>query len=201
MQAQATTIDDLRKMNVPVDVVIAAVGGEQTVLTAADLARMAPPSGLVAVDFGVPPNIESAAAEHPNITLYDMDALITFAQEGSAIYESQLGAAREIIDVHLDRLRGEAALRQAAPAIEGVVRHHQALVQASLAEIGGANTLDRDALGQWADRMSRRFLHATLVGVRTLAADAGPAAVESFLRGLASAVPTSSSQDHKERTP
>ena len=65
----------------------------------------------------------------------------------------------------------------------------RALVKASLAEIDGAKGLDRDALGAWADRMSRRFLHATLVGVRTLAADAGPMAVESFLRGLTSATP------------
>ena len=43
--------------------------------------------------------------------------------------------------------------------------------------------------------MSRRFLHATLVGVRTLAADAGPGAVESFLRGLSSAVPPQKNEE------
>ncbi len=189
------TLDDLRRDGKEIDAVVAAVGGEKTVIGVDDIARWAPDGGLIAVDFGVPPNIDPAAAEMSGITLLDMDALISVARDSSSAFDTQLGPAREIVDFHLDRLRGEAALRQAAPAIEGVVKHHQALVQAGLAEIDTEKALDREALNQWADRMSRRFLHATLVGVRTLAADAGPGAVESFLRGLSSAVPPQKSEE------
>src|SRR5207247_2181933 len=101
------TLDDLRGGG-SIDVVIAAVGGEKTVVSVDDIARWAPDSGLIAVDFGVTPNIDPAVAEMRDVTLLDMDALITIARDSSAAYDTQLGAAREIVDFHLDRLRGEA---------------------------------------------------------------------------------------------
>ncbi len=192
--ATAVEIGGLKAHAQTFDVVIAATGGQEIVLTAQDLKYLSASSGLFIVDFGVPANIDPAAAEIAGVRLLDMDHLIEEARTRNSAEKPEMAMAREIVDRHLDRLRGEMALRQAGGAIKNVIAHYQMLTKASIDnELAAALPAgaDEERLRQWADLMARRFMHATLAGVRALATQADPAAVDAFLRGLNESVPTS----------
>jgi len=205
--ATAVTIDDLKHHAGPLDAIMAATGGQDAVLSAADIGRFATaPRGILVVDFGVPPNIDPAAADVGGVRLMGMDHLIDEARASTNAEAPEMAMAREIIDHHLERLRGEMALRQAGPAIRDVIAHYQAMAKASIekeltATVSGA--ADQQRLRQWADLMARRFLHTTLAGVRALAAQSDPSTVNVFLRGLTESLPADLARgvDDETRTP
>jgi glutamyl-tRNA reductase len=199
--ATALRIDDLRAASQTFDVIIAATGGQEIVLTAVDIKRLSAPSGLFVVDFGVPANIDPAAADLGGVRLLDMDHLIEEARAQTTAENPEMAMAREIVDRHLDRLRDEMALRQAGPAIKNVIAHYQAITKASIDNELGAvmpTGADQQRLRQWADLMARRFLHTTLAGVRALATHADSSALNAFLRGLNESVPNAQSDEARD---
>ncbi|TAK97989.1 MAG: hypothetical protein EPO08_20140 [Rhodospirillaceae bacterium] len=195
--AAAMTFDALKRHPGPFDAILAATGGQDVVLTATDVASWAVAQrNLLVIDFGVPANVDPAAADVPGVRLMGMDHLIDEARANTDVEQPEMATAREIVDRHLDRLRGEMALRQAGPAIRDVIAHYQSVAKASIEkELGGAVTdaMDQQRLQQWADLMARRFLHTTLAGVRALATHGEPAAVNVFLRGLTESLPAADS--------
>jgi glutamyl-tRNA reductase len=187
----AMTLDDLKRQAGPFDVLIAATGAYETVLSAAEIAPWTKAlNGLTVVDFGVPANIDAAVADIDGVRLIDMDLLIDEARTGVNVERPEMAMAREIVDTHLDRLRSETALRRAGPAIRDVVAHYQNLAKSSVEnEFGFADTAEQERLRAWADLMARRFMHTTLAGLRALAAHGDPAAVNLFLQGLSQSLP------------
>ena len=189
------TIDDLKRSEGPFDAIIAATGSGDVVLTQDNIAPWAKDTLLI-VDFGVPANIDPAVADLPHAHLLDMDHLIDEARAKTDPAQPEMAQAREIVDQHLDRLRGEMALRRAGPAIRDVIAHYQAMAKNSInKELTATEPAEQEKLRKWADLMARRFMHTTLAGVRALAARGEPGAVDVFLRGLSESLPTESEQD------
>jgi hypothetical protein len=84
-------------------------------------------------------------------------------------------------------------MRRAGPAIRDVIAHYQTLTKASFEkDLVNAVTdkAEQERLRAWADLMARRFLHTTLAGLRSLAANADPSAVAVFLKGLSESLPS-----------
>jgi len=195
VNGSAMTLDELKRAAGPFDVLIAATGAHETVLSAVEIAPWAKnPSGLMVVDFGVPANIEPTVIEVDGVKLVDMDLLIDEARTSINVERPEMAMAREIVDTHLDRLRSEMALRRAGPAIRDVIAHYQSVTKTSIEnELSVTNAVDQERLRAWADLMARRFMHTTLAGLRALAAHGDPAAVNVFLQGLSQSLPSSSS--------
>jgi glutamyl-tRNA reductase len=90
-----------------VDVVIAATSSAETLLSCDDIenlmkARRNRP--LLLIDLAVPRNIDPAAGELENVSLYNIDDLEAVARSGVDARERQLAACHQIIEAHVAAL-------------------------------------------------------------------------------------------------
>ena len=189
---EAVTLEVFKADPGVVDAVVTAVGGAEPVLDMAAAAKMAanaPSRGVVIVDLGVPPNVDPAVGSIERIHRIGMDSVIAEAAAGRNQRLGELASARLIIDEHLDRLRRDYAVREAAPMIQMMGNHYQALAAESMKRLPrGKNGEDTEALRQWAESFARKLAHAPIKGLRVLAAEAGPQAVQAYMRGVEEAL-------------
>jgi len=90
-----------------VDVVIAATSSAETLLSGDDVenlmkARRNRP--LLLIDLSVPRNIDPAASQLENITLYNIDDLEALARQGAQARERELATCHQIIEAHVAAL-------------------------------------------------------------------------------------------------
>jgi glutamyl-tRNA reductase len=197
----ARSLDEFKSDPGGFNVVITAVGTSEPVLNVSALEAMAaaaPKGGTLIVDLGVPPNVDPADAEMDGLVRIGMDYIIADATEGRAAKLVEMADARLVVDDHLERLRREYAIREAAPMIQRLTTKYQAAAAESLRRLPRAtrDALNGDqSLDAWAAGFARRMAHAPLKGLRSLAAEAGPAAVQAYLRGIEDAL-SSDSEEH-----
>jgi len=173
-----------------VDVIITAVGGAEPIIdltVASRIAAAAPARGVLIIDLGVPPNVDPAAGLIAGLTRLGMDAVIADAALGRTERLKELASARLVIDEHLDRLRGEYAIREASALIQDLTMQYQRAAVESLRRLPKSATTE-DGLRQWAEAFARRLAHAPLKGLRALATESGPVAVQAYLRGMQDAL-------------
>ena len=87
-----------------VDVVIAATSSAETLLSADDLKNLMKSRRnrpLLLIDLSVPRNIDPAAAEIENVSLYNIDHLEAMARRGIQARERELAACGKIIEAHV----------------------------------------------------------------------------------------------------
>ena len=188
------SLEEFKRNPGGLNVVITAVGSSEPVLNQTVLESMAasaPNGNTLIVDLGVPPNVDPVDAEKNGIVRIGMDYIIADATEGRASKLAEMADARVVVDDHLERLRREYAIREAAPLIQRLTTKYQAAATESLRRLPRAT---RDAMNGdrsleiWAESFARRMAHAPLKGLRSLAAEAGPAAVQAYLRGIEDAL-------------
>ncbi len=187
---EACPLDQFLANPGPIDVIITAVGGAEPLIdltVAARIAAAAPARGCLIVDLGVPPNVDPAAGLMTGLTRLGMDAVIADAALGRAERLRELASARIVIDEHLDRLRGEYAIREASALIQDLTMQYQRAAVESLRRLPKSQTTE-EGLKQWAEGFARRLAHAPLKGLRALATEAGPNAVQAYLRGVQDAL-------------
>src|SRR5438067_506192 len=90
-----------------VDVVVAATSSGQTLLVLADIenlmkARRNRP--LLLIDLSVPRNIDPAASQLENVTIYNIDDLETLSRQGAQARERELATCHQIIEAHVAAL-------------------------------------------------------------------------------------------------
>src|SRR6266446_6691223 len=90
-----------------VDVVVAATSSGQTLLALDDMenlmkARRNRP--LLLIDLSVPRNIDPAASQLENVTLYNIDDLEALARQGAQARERELATCHQIIEAHVAAL-------------------------------------------------------------------------------------------------
>jgi len=189
VKAEAMALDDFRKDPTGFDVIITAVGGAEPVLDRALLKRLADTrTAPLLLDLGVPPNIDPEGAEDLGLNRVGMDSVIADAAAGRTAKLGQLASARLLIDEHLERLRSEYAIRTAAPMLQRLTQQYQAAAAESLRRMPKNGNATEDAMRQWAEGFARRMVHVPMKGLRSLAASAGPAAVQAYLDGVEEAL-------------
>jgi glutamyl-tRNA reductase len=62
---------------------------------------------LLLIDLSVPRNIDPAASQLENVTLYNIDGLEALAREGLQNRERELAACHQIIESHVTALTGK----------------------------------------------------------------------------------------------
>jgi len=190
LSGEARPLDEFLADPGAVDVIITAVGGAEPIIdmtVASRIAAAAPARGTLIVDLGVPPNVDPAAGLIAGLTRLGMDAVIADAALGRTERLKELASARLVIDEHLDRLRGEYAIREASALIQDLTMQYQRAAVESLRRLPKSATTE-DGLRQWAEAFARRLAHAPLKGLRALATESGPAAVQAYLRGMQEAL-------------
>ncbi len=198
----ACSLDEFKNNPGGNKVIITAVGSSEPVLDRGVLeamAKTAPKDGTLIIDLGVPPNVDPVDADLDGIVRIGMDYIIADATEGRASKLAEMADARLIVDDHLERLRRDYAIREAAPMIQRLTARYQAAAAESLRRLPrtAREALNEDdALQTWAEGFARRMAHAPLKGLRSLAAEAGPAAVQAYMRGIEDAL----SSDGEDQT-
>src|SRR5438309_6807266 len=104
---QAVCLGDCLFEMPDVDVVVAATSSRESLLTRDDadnLMRSRHHRSLLLIDLSVPRNIDPAAAELENVSLYNIDDLEAVARCGVDARERELTECRQIIEAHVPAL-------------------------------------------------------------------------------------------------
>lgn len=191
--ARFQQLDEFRLAPAAVNAVVIATGAREPVLRLGELERLAAraPGGHspLIIDLGVPPNVTPEDALAADVPRMGMDDVTDAAAADRADVLVEFSDARAIVDEALTELRRHTADRLVGPmiaelrvryrhtAVEGVDRLFQK-------ELAGLGEPQREAVVRWAETLSRRFAHLPAIGLRELAFQVGPSAVEAFFDGV-----------------
>jgi glutamyl-tRNA reductase len=188
LDAQCMPLAQFRASPPKVGAVIIAAGSGAILDEAAlrALAQAAARAPLI-VDFGLPPNVEPAAAQAAQLARIGMSELIDATGEQRLMQLLRLAPVRAAIDERLARLRGELATRAIGSRLadlresfEGIAAHH---MEELLADgLRGLNDHERQLLRRFATSLARRLAHLPLAGIRAAAPHASADTVDAFFR-------------------
>lgn len=186
---ESNALDAFRAQPAGVEAVIVATGSRDPVLDRADLERIAArtPSGEspLVLDLALPPNVapeDAAAADVPRLGLHDITEEAALDRERLLV---EFADARAMVDDALTELRRQTAERLVGPMIAQLRRRYRHTALEGIErlferELAGMGERERDAIRRWAETLARRFAHVPSVGLRDLAFQVGPSAVEAF---------------------
>jgi len=126
------------------------------------------PSLRLAVDLGIPRNVDPAAAQRRDVRVLDVDGLQAAGRERRSELAGKLAEAERIVREELDEAVEAWTERQLGPSI-------RRLREKYLDTIGDA--LPPEA----AQRLAHRFAHVPVKGLRALAREHGLEAARTFL--------------------
>lgn len=188
---ESRALDAFRSAPDDVEAVVVATGAREPVLSRGDLERLAARASSgeapLVVDLGVPANVapeDAAAADVPRVGMDDISeeaavdrgrVLLEFADARAIVDEALTDLRRHAEERLIGPMIAQMRLRYQRTALEGVER----LFERDLAGLGEP---ERDSIRRWAETLARRFAHVPSVGLRDLAFQAGPSAVEAFFR-------------------
>ena len=186
VSGEALALERFRAQPPLLGALVLAAGGGEPVLDAQVLGQLrtaAAPAPLV-IDFGVPPNVDPAAAQRAGVARVGMNDLIEAAQGRRLAELVRLAPVRAAIDERLTRLRCELATRAIGPRLADL---RGAFEQIAAEEVARAlrqelRTLDDQQRGQLerlASTVAHRLAHLPLAGLRAAAVH-GPDALEAF---------------------
>src|SRR5256884_45562 len=186
VSGEALALERFRAQPPLLGALVLAAGGGEPGLGAPGVrpVRTAAAPAPLGIDFGVPPNVDPAAAQRAGVARVGMNDLLEAAPGPRAAGPVGLAAGRAASDERLTRLRSELATRAIGPRLADL---RGAFEQIAAAEVARAlrqelRTLDGEQRGQLerlASTVAHRLAHLPLAGLRAAAVH-GPDAVEAF---------------------
>jgi glutamyl-tRNA reductase len=187
VDATAVSLDEFRDAPPPLSALVLAAGGSGPVLDSQALERLRGAGGgaTLLIDFGVPPNVDAAAARAAGLKRVGMSDLIETAQGQRLAQLLRLAPVRATIDERLTHLRAELATRALGPRLQDLrVRFEEiAAEEVARALRHGLRTLDeqqRAQLERLGCAVAHRLAHLPLAGLRAAAVHASADAVDAF---------------------
>lgn len=198
---RAVPLEEFRRQPAAVAALVLAAGGGESVLDARALHLLAEAAGRgprmspdlprirapLAVDFGVPPNVDPAEASAAGITRVGMSDLVQQVQERRVTELLRLAPVRAAIDERLARLRDEMATRAIGPRLAELRSSFERIAadeldRALAEELRDLTVGQRDAVEHLTTRLARRLAHLPISGLRAAAAHASPDVIDAFFR-------------------
>jgi glutamyl-tRNA reductase len=198
---RAMPLEEFRERPESVAALVLAAGGGEPVLDGRSLQRLAESAGCapqassqlrrgrapLAVDFGVPPNVDPDEAVRAGIIRVGMSDLVQEVQARRVTDLLRLAPVRAAIDERLARLRDEMATRaigsrlaQLRGSFERIAADE--LERALAQELRGLPPDQREAVQQLTSRLARRLAHLPISGMRAAAVHASPDVIDAFFR-------------------
>ena len=211
---RALSLEQFRAQPEAVAALVLAAGGGEPVLAGRSLQLLAAQHTPLAIDFGVPPNVDPQEARDAGIIRIGMSELVQEVQGRRTKELLRLAPVRAAVDERLARLRDEMASRAIGPrlaqlrgAFERIATDE--LQRAFAAELRGLSQQQREAMGELTSRLAHRLAHLPIAGMRAAAAHASPEAIDAFFsearlqRGATagSALGASEAPEHREPLP
>jgi glutamyl-tRNA reductase len=191
--AEAISLEAFRAQPPPLRALVLATGGGEPVLDAATLARLGTPSAAapLLIDFGVPPNVEPAAAQAVGLIRVGMDDLIEAAQGRRLAQLVRLAPVRAAIDERLTHLRADLATRAIGSRMADLRASFEQIAAAEVAralthELRTLEPQEAQQLERLVSTVARRLAHLPLAGLRAAALHASADAVDAFFDGAKS---------------
>jgi glutamyl-tRNA reductase len=187
--ATAMPMDDMTAALAAVDVVVAATGSTQPVLTRETVERARAgrtDEPLVVLDLAVPRDVEPAAAETPGVVVVDIDRLAEGVQGGPAA--TNTAAVAQIVAAELDAFVTWLRGADVAPTVAALRSRAEEVVAAELRRLAHRRPEltdeQRAEVAHAVHRVVQRLLHSPTVRVRQLAAAPGGDQYATLLREL-----------------
>lgn len=189
--APLLSLDEFRADPPQVSTLVLAAGGSGPVLDAAALVRLRsaargagerPP---LIIDFGVPPNVETEAAQRAGLDRVGMTQLIEAAQGQRLTQLLRLAPVRAAIDERLAHLRAELATRALGPRLQDLRVRFEEIAAEEVAralrhELRTLDEQQRAQLERLGCAVAHRLAHLPLAGLRAAAVHASADAVDAF---------------------
>ncbi|HEV2269859.1 MAG TPA: hypothetical protein VGR92_10390 [Steroidobacteraceae bacterium] len=215
VSGRAVPLEQFRAQPEAVAALVLAAGGGEPVLAGRTLQLLAARTSPLAIDFGVPPNVDPNEARGAGIIRIGMGELVQEVQERRTTELLRLAPVRAAVDERLARLREEMATRAIGPKLaelRGTFERIAAdeLERALAAELRGLTAEQREAMEQLTSRLARRLAHLPIAGMRAAAAHASPEVMDAFFREArlqrgahadSAALSMSAAQEHEEPLP
>ncbi len=201
LAARAVPLEQFREEPEAVGALVLAAGGGEPVLGGNSLRLLASAGARawqgrseaarfrapLAIDFGVPPNVDPDEARRAGIARVGMSELVQEVQEQRVTELLRLAPVRAAIDERLARLREEMATRAIGPHLAQLRDSFERIAadEVERALTGGLRTLtdnQREALKQVASRIAGRLAHLPIAGLRAAAVHASPDVTDAFFR-------------------
>jgi glutamyl-tRNA reductase len=189
--ASAVPLEQLAAVLPEVDVVVAATGSSQPVLTRdvvarAQAARSHRPGPLIILDLAVPRDVEPAAADLPGVMVIDIDRLAEDVNGGPAAADT--AAVVQIVASEVEAFVGWLRGADVAPTVAALRSRADEVVTAELRRLAqrrpDLTAEQRSDVAHTVHRVVQRLLHSPTVRVRQLAAEPGGDQYATLLREL-----------------
>lgn len=186
VSGRAVPLEQFRQQPEAVGALVLAAGGGEPVLDGRSLRLLAVKAPL-AIDFGVPPNVDPEEARGAGIVRIGMSELVQEVQERRVTELLRLAPVRAAIDERLARLREEMATRAIGPQLAELRGSFERIATDELdraleAELRSLTGEQREAITQLTSRLAHRLAHLPIAGLRAAAAHASAEALEAFFR-------------------
>jgi glutamyl-tRNA reductase len=187
--ARCVALNDFRASPPNVAAVVVAAGGFGAILDEAALRALtqAAATSPLIVDFGLPPNVEPAAAQAVGLVRIGMNELIEATREQRLTQLLRLAPVRAAIDERLARLRNELATRAIGRRLADLRDSFEGIASAQMDQLLAQDLRDlddneRQLLRRFATTLARRLAHLPLAGIRAAAPHASSDTVDAFFR-------------------
>lgn len=166
-----------------------------TSLAQAHEATLVPPP--VVIDLSVPRNVDTGAAQKAGATLYDVDRMQAMAHAHAQSRQDAIAQARSLLDDALDHYRRKETERAMGQCIARVRAYeHRALTQELQSLKASLDPYAIPVMWPHIERFARglfgQLAHTSTSGLKALAHDHGPQALNAYLRGAGLADPGAS---------
>jgi glutamyl-tRNA reductase len=156
-----------------VDVLLTSTGAQALILEHADVARvMEARAGrpLLVIDIAVPRDVDPSAADLDGVTLLDMDDIHRFTATSVAGRRREAERARVLVNEAVERYRGEATAREAAPLVASLRDRAEVIRQAEVdrvaGRLAGLDERERDAVEVATRAIVAKLLHEPTVRLK-----------------------------------
>jgi glutamyl-tRNA reductase len=191
----------------PTDILLSATASQTILFDApyfAALARNAVPSAMpLIIDLAIPRDVAPQAAQAAGAPLWDVDRMQTVAAHHAESRRQAIASARAVVDDALDMYRRREAERSMGHAIARMRNQGQTQVQQALAALEDALPPDVRAqswpqIERFARTLWGQMAHNATRGLKALAHDHGPEALDAYLRGAGLATPPPPGPDQEQ---
>jgi len=165
--------DQLIEALATADLVVSAIGGEQTLIDAERFARVERarrPGALFILDLGMPRNFDPAIGARPDVFLYSIDDLKAACERNRRQRDRELPAARRIVEEEVERFAAQWRHRAAHPLIARLRADWQKPkedeLQRLLRKLPPLDAKAEEEIRRSFDRLINKLLHPPLESLR-----------------------------------
>jgi len=156
------------------DVIVSAVGVQDTLLTRAMIERAMSARGnraLFLMDLGLPRNIEPSTAELYNVYLYTMDDLTEIVNQNRSARQTEVPKAEALVEEHVGKFISWQASVQLIGVLEtlrgSLKQRRAAFLHEKLSGMNHFSAEDREQIGSMMDELIEKLLIAPAERLRS----------------------------------